>query len=45
MKAVLEHFLAWHAEHFEDFAPDVNAELLCLANEAEAVLNGHDGDR
>lgn len=38
MKEVLEHFLEWHALHFEDFAPEVNAELLCLANEAEAAL-------
>jgi hypothetical protein len=38
MKTALEHFLEWHAEHFGDFAPEINAELLCLANEAEAAL-------
>jgi hypothetical protein len=38
MKSVLEQFLEWHANHFGDFAPEVNAELLCLANAATEAL-------
>lgn len=38
MKEVIEHFLEWHANHFDDFTPEVNAELLCLANEAVRAL-------
>jgi hypothetical protein len=38
MREALQHFLEWHAAHFEDFTHEVNAELLCLANDAEAAL-------
>ena len=36
--AALENFREWFANHFEDFAPEINAQLLCLDNEAEAAL-------
>ena len=35
----LEAFTTWHAENFEDFAPAVNAQLLCLANDASAAIS------
>jgi len=41
MPALLEackHFFEWHANHFEDFDDEVNGQLLCLANEAEAAI-------
>lgn len=37
-KQVLKNFLEWHANHFEDFTSEVNAQLLCLANDAEAAI-------
>lgn len=43
MRDVLTNFLEWHADHFGDFTPEVNAQLLCLANEAEAVLSRCNG--
>jgi hypothetical protein len=36
--AALQTFATWHAENFEDFSPEVNASLLCVANEAEAAI-------
>lgn len=33
-----ENFREWYANHFEDFSPEVNAELLCLDNEAAAAI-------
>lgn len=39
MRQVLNDFLEWHANHFGDFAPETNAELLCLANAARAALD------
>lgn len=38
MRQVLEQFREWHANHFGDFSPEVNAELLCLDNAAEQAL-------
>jgi hypothetical protein len=34
----LENFVAWHAENFDDFTPEINAQLLCLANNATAAI-------
>ena len=31
-------FTEWHANHFEDFSSEINAELLCLANDAAAAI-------
>ena len=36
--AALQAFTSWHADHFEDFAPGINAQLLCLANDASAAI-------
>jgi hypothetical protein len=36
--AALENFVAWHAENFDDFTPEINAQLLCLANNATAAI-------
>jgi len=38
MLAALDAFVQWHADHFEDFAPHDNAQLLCLANDASAAI-------
>lgn len=38
MREVLEQFREWHANHFGDFSPEINAELLCIDNAAEAAL-------
>ena len=40
MREVLVNFREWHANHFGDFDPETNAELLCLDNDAEAALRG-----
>jgi hypothetical protein len=40
----LEHFFTWHAERFGVFNDEINAELLCLANEAEAALAAAKGE-
>ena len=37
----LAHFREWHANNFGDFSADVNAQLLCLDNEAETVLSAN----
>lgn len=37
--AFTKSFLEWHANNFEDFDSNINAQLLCLANEAEDILN------
>ena len=34
----LRKFREWYADHFEDFDAETNAQLLCLDNEAAAVL-------
>lgn len=39
LKAFVQHFLEWHANHFEDFDAETNSQLLCLANEAESLLS------
>ena len=39
----LENFTTWHAEHFEDFMPEINAQLLCLANDAAAAIRAAKG--
>ena len=36
--AALQDFTTWHANHFEDFSSEINAELLCLANDAAAAI-------
>ena len=36
--AALSDFREWHANNFDDFAPDINAQLLCLDNAAHAAL-------
>lgn len=33
-----KNFFEWHANHFEDFDDEINGQLLCLANEAEAAI-------
>lgn len=38
LRGVLQDFCSWHANHFEDFSSDVNAQLLCLANDAASAL-------
>ena len=38
MLAALDAFVQWHADHFEDFTPHDNAQLLCLANDASAAI-------
>ena len=38
MLAALGHFVEWHANNFDDFSSDVNAQLLCLANDAAAAI-------
>ena len=37
-------FLSWHGNHFADFSPEVNAQLLCLDNEASAAIAKVTGD-
>jgi hypothetical protein len=39
MRDVLRRFLEWHSNHFGDFTAEVNAELLCLANDAERSMH------
>ena len=31
-------FREWFADHFEDFSPEVNVQLLCMDNDAETLL-------
>lgn len=31
-------FREWYAEHFSDFSAEVNAQLLCMDNDTEALL-------
>jgi hypothetical protein len=33
----IENFREWYANHFEDFSQEINAELLCLDNQAARV--------
>ena len=40
---VCQNFFEWHANHFEDFSPEINMELLCLANQCEQALAKVDG--
>lgn len=42
MREVLEHFREWYANHFDDFSPEVNSELLSLDNEAAEALSVDD---
>ena len=35
---VCENFFEWQANHFEDFDDEINGQLLCLANDAEAAI-------
>lgn len=35
---VVQCFFTWHANHFGDFGHDIDSELLCLANDAEAAI-------
>ena len=37
------HFFEWHADHFDDFDPEINAQLLCLSNEVENAVNKAEG--
>ena len=39
MRQTLRHFREWHADHFGDFSPEINAELLCLDNDAAFALD------
>lgn len=32
------NFFEWHANHFEDFNTEINAQLLSLANTAEPLI-------
>ena len=34
----LENFREWHSNNFGDFTPEINAQLVCLDNAAEAAL-------
>ncbi len=36
--AVVQNFFEWNANHFGDFSDDINKQLLCLSNEAEAEI-------
>ncbi len=36
--ARLQDWFTWHADHFEEFADEINMELLCLANDTEPIL-------
>lgn len=38
LRDALERFREWHANHFGDFTPEVNAELVCLDNAAADAL-------
>ena len=38
-----KHFFEWHADHFDDFDPDINGELLCLSNEVENAIARAEG--
>jgi len=38
-----KHFREWWADHFDDFSEDVNGQLLCLDNDAEALINRIEG--
>jgi hypothetical protein len=33
-----KEFREWYADHFEDFTPEVNAQLLCMDNDNAALL-------
>jgi len=33
-----KNFFEWHANHFEEFSDEINGQLLCLANDAEAAI-------
>ena len=39
MYELCEHLFEWCADHFGDFDPEINAQLLCLSNDAESILN------
>lgn len=38
MAEALANFRTWFANHFADFDEEVNSQLLCLDNEAAAIL-------
>lgn len=40
---VVQCFFTWHANHFGDFGHDIDSELLCLANDAEAAIAKAEG--
>lgn len=42
--ATLQNFATWHANHFEDFSSEVNAQLLCLSNDALTAIARATGD-
>ena len=42
LKALLA-FREWHANNFGDFSPEINAQLLCLDNDASAIIAKAEG--
>jgi hypothetical protein len=43
MLEALQNFREWWANHFEDFEPDINGELLCLDNDFAAAIANAEG--
>lgn len=38
LREFARNFFEWHANHFEDFSTEINAQLLSLANTAEPLI-------